>query len=351
MIKIKMESFGIYLPKKIVTTKDILASCRHPPRWNFERVTGIQKRRVAVNEHSADLGIKAAKRALKMSRYKAEELDFIICTSISKQKKNKFQLEPATAMEIRTALGAENAKIFDITNACAGMWAGIWVLQGFLKSGLAKCGMIVSGEYNTVITETAIQEIKNSFDKQIASLTIGDAGAAVIFDISKEEHVGLHYLKLITGARYSNCCYAKPSALGNGIAMYTKAKKIHEAFLKNYPPYLKEALDSTGWSVDDINHVIPHQTAVRAIKKGIRIFEERYKIKSPLVTCIVVNRYGNTSTTSHFIALHDLLLQGQLKNHQNVVLLTGASGMVIGTATLTLDDLPTRYLANSGDIL
>ena len=77
--KLRLESLGIYLPEKVTTMEEMLRSCRRRPRWDLERITGIKERRVAVNEYAADLAIKAAERALGMSRYKACDLDAIIC--------------------------------------------------------------------------------------------------------------------------------------------------------------------------------------------------------------------------------------------------------------------------------
>jgi 3-oxoacyl-[acyl-carrier-protein] synthase III len=59
-----------------------------------------------------------------------------------------------------------------------------------------------------------------------------------------------------------------------------------------------------------------------------------------------VEKYANTTTASHFLALHDFMLQGKIQAGQNVVLVSGASGIVISHATFTLDDLPERYRAH-----
>ena len=69
--KIKLESLGIYLPEKVLSMEELLQQCKKRPRWDLERITGIRERRVAVGEYAVDLGIKAARRALAMSRYDA----------------------------------------------------------------------------------------------------------------------------------------------------------------------------------------------------------------------------------------------------------------------------------------
>ncbi|MBK9967251.1 MAG: hypothetical protein IPP07_21200 [Holophagales bacterium] len=84
-----------------------------------------------------------------MSRYAAEDLDAIVCTSISKHHRpDEFSFEPATAVLIRRAVGAKKALVFDVVNACAGLLNGIWVLQWLIRSGAIRRGMVVSGEQN-----------------------------------------------------------------------------------------------------------------------------------------------------------------------------------------------------------
>jgi 3-oxoacyl-[acyl-carrier-protein] synthase III len=344
--KVKLESLGVYLPEKVVTMEEVLASCRRRPRWDLERITGIRERRVAVQEYAADLAIKAALRALAMSRYTAADLDVIICTSISKHHRpDEFSFEPATAVVIRKAIGAKKALVFDVVNACAGMLNGIWVLQGLIRSGAAKCGMVVSGEHNMPLAETAAREMRHSFDGQLAALTLGDCGAAVVLDASRDERVGFHWLDLVTGAKHDHFCYSKPSKRGRGGILMTKARGLQRKGAEHFPFYLKQALDASGWTVDDVHHAIPHQVSVRAIQTGIKVVQRFMGIELPDYFLCCAEKYGNTTTTSHFLALHEFILNGKMEPNDNVLLISGASGIVITHATFTFDDLPTRYRA------
>ena len=152
-----------------------------------------------------------------MSRYAAEDLDAIVCTSISKHHRpDEFSFEPATAVLVRRAIGAKKALVFDVVNACAGLLNGIWVLQGLIRSGAIRCGMVVSGEQNMPLAWTATREVRHSLDRQLAALTLGDCGAAVIVDASPDETHGFHWLDLVTGARHDHYCYSKPSSRGSG---------------------------------------------------------------------------------------------------------------------------------------
>jgi 3-oxoacyl-[acyl-carrier-protein] synthase-3 len=347
--KIKLESLGIYLPEKVVTMEELLQACRHRPRLDLERITGVHERRVADGEYAADLAIKAAARALAMSRYKAQEIDVIICTSISKHNaQDEFTLEPSTAVLVRKALGAKNALVFDLVNACAGMLTGIYVLQGLIRSGVVHRGMVVSGEQNLPLTWTATREVRHRLDGQLAAFTLGDCGAAIILDIATNTSYGFHWLDLVTGAKHDHYCYSPPSSRGKGGILVTKARGFQVKGNQHFPFYLKQALDGSGWSVDDVHHVIPHQVSVRAIKTGVKAVKRFMRVELPDYFLCCAEKYGNTTTTSHFLALHEFMLNGRIAKDHNVMLVSGASGIVISHATFTLDELPDRYRAHVG---
>jgi 3-oxoacyl-[acyl-carrier-protein] synthase III len=344
MQKIRIESLGAYLPEKVLTMEELLASCRRRPPWDLERITGIRERRVAVGEYAVDLAVQAARRALALSHYQAADIDVIICASISKHHgENEFHLEPATAARVGRAVGAGSARVFDVVNACAGMLTGIYVLQGLIRSGAARCGMVVSGEHNLPVTRTAARELRHRFDGQMAALTLGDGGAAVILDAAPDAATGFQHLDLVTGARHDHYCYSRPSRRGAGGILVTKPRGLQRKGNEHFPAYLKETLDRSGWTLDDLDHIIPHQVSVRAIENGVKAVARYLGCPLPPCTRVSADLYANTSTTSHFLALHRFILDGTIHPGDNLLLVSGASGIVISHATYTFDDLPARY--------
>lgn len=346
---IKIESLGIYLPETVLTTSELLSQCKHPPSLDFERITGIRERRKAVGEYAVDLAVKSAENALKMSRYSAEDLDMIICTSISKyNRKDEVDFEPSNSMMIRKRIGALNTINFDINNACAGMLNGIYIMESFIKSGAIKCGMVVSGELNMPLVDTSKQEIRHSFDRQLAALTLGDCGAAIILDKSDSDKYGLHQLDLITGAKHNHYCYSKPSKRGPGGVLITKARGLQKKGEEHFPFYLKKTVEKSGWTMNDIDYGIPHQISVGVIKKNIKVANRFLGEKIPFRLLYNVERVGNTTTTSYFIVLHEFLLNNTIRKDHNLLFVGGGSGMVIAHATYTMDDLPERYISKFG---
>ncbi len=342
--KIRIESLGAYLPGKVLTMEELLSSCRRRPPWDLERITGIRERRVAVGEYAIDLAVQAADRALALSRHGAADLDAVICASISKHNgEDEFHLEPAGAGRIAAAIGAHGARSFDVVNACAGMMTGIHVLRGLIRAGEARCGMVVAGEHNLPVTRTAARELRHRFDGQMAALTLGDGGAAVILDAAPAPAGGFHHMELVTGARHDHYCYSRPSRRGAGGILVTRAHGLQRKGNEHFPAYLKEILDRTGWTLEDVDHIIPHQVSVRGIENSARAVERYLGSPLPPVVRISADLYANTSTTSHFLALHRFILDGTIRSGDNLLFVSGASGIVISHATYTFDDLPGRY--------
>jgi 3-oxoacyl-[acyl-carrier-protein] synthase III len=342
VVKTKIESLGVYVPSHVMTTEEVMSSCHRRPRWDLEKLTGIQERHVAKGEYAVDLSIKAAQRALSMSQYCAEDLDMIICTSISKyDQKDRLLFEPSTSIRIRKEIGASRSTVFDLVNACAGMFSGIYAMDSFIRAGVVKRGMVVSGEYITPIAENARREIRHSFDGQMASLTVGDCGAALILDSTTDTRYGFHSIEMVTGAKYCDLCIGRPSFQGPGPVMHTKPVRLHQKSMEHGFHYFKKVIDQSGWNMEDITWVIPHQTSSRAIKKAAKTLRE--DMGCDVRFLINVEKYGNTSSTTHSLAMHEYILRNEIQQNHNILFAVGASGIVLGDAAYTMDDLPDRY--------
>ena len=92
--------------------------------------------------------------------------------------------------------------------------------------------------------------------------------------------------------------------------MYTDARAIHKVAIEATPSLLREVLDQAGLELDEIDYLIPHQTSARAIKKGMKDLSERWGV-APKHWVVTVDEFGNTASTSHFVALRKYLGEGR----------------------------------------
>ena len=130
---------GTYLPEKIVTNDDLVKQygVETSDAWIRER-TGIGARRIASpGEATSDMATAASKKALKMAGIRAEDLDMIICGTVTPDM--PF---PAAAVMVQAKLGANHAACFDVSAACAGSLYALAIADSFIKSGAAKSVLV-----------------------------------------------------------------------------------------------------------------------------------------------------------------------------------------------------------------
>jgi 3-oxoacyl-[acyl-carrier-protein] synthase-3 len=340
----RFESIGSKLPEKRVSTRELLASARHRPNIQLERLTGIHERRVcSEGEDSFTLAVGAARDCLAHSRREAADIEMLINASISKNRGGLVhRLEPPLSQAIKHAIGATNAVSFDLSNACAGMMSGVLVLHDFIRRGEIECGMVVSGEYISSLGVNAAKQIRHVLSRQLASLTLGDAGAAVIVERAPGEAPGISVAGFTTLARYSGLCLGAPSKVGPGASMITKARTIHRVAIADSPPLLAEALDASGLDFGAIDYVVPHQTSARAIQKGAAELSKALGV-SPKHVVTNVTEVGNTASTTHFVALRRYLEERRFAKNERVMLLSFASGLEVGVVVFTVDEMADRY--------
>ncbi|KKC02484.1 3-oxoacyl-ACP synthase III family protein [Mycobacterium nebraskense] len=337
---------GRHLPATHLTTEELMATTRHRTHIDLERLTGIRERRVSVgDEDSYSLATSAALNALGTARRDAASLDVVISCSITKFRGGLTQwLEPTMSGAVARAIGAQNAMTFDVSNACAGMLTGVTIVNNWIRQGAIERGLVVSGEYISQLGHNAARHIRSIMSKELASLTLGDAGAALLLERAPAGSAGISIAGFTTVADYSRLCLAYPQGHDPGARMFTDSRGIQRAAITDTPLLLHEVLEAAGISIHDIDHVITHQTSARAIRKGMARMSESFGDVPRHDAVITVDRYGNTASTTHTVALVEELEAGHIAPGETVALIALASGLEIGVVLLTLDeDLVGRY--------
>ncbi|HET9975407.1 MAG TPA: hypothetical protein VFQ68_44750 [Streptosporangiaceae bacterium] len=121
----------------------------------------------------------------------------------------------------------------------------------------------------------------------LASLTLGDAGAAVIVE-RVPGGSGIDVIGFTTLAEHSRLCLAFPSTLGPGSQMYTKSRTLHRVAIGDMAVLAAEAIGRAGIDLADLDYLIPHQTSARAIRAGTREF----------VRCLGASTWSSTWRTT-----------------------------------------------------
>jgi len=340
----RFAAIGASVPEDRLSTDELMASTKHRTHIELERLTGIRERHiVAEGEDSYTLALGAARDALAHADCAAEDLDVLIVSSITRHVGGlRMKLEPPVSVSLKAALGARRAISFDLSNACAGMMTGVFILNDLIRQGRIRRGMVVSGEYISHLGRNAAREVRTVMSKQLASLTLGDAGAAAILERAPDGAPGIEVAGFTTLSEHSRLCMAFPAKIGPGTTMHTDARAIHKFAIEASPPLLREALDQAGLELDEIDYFIPHQTSARAIKQGMKDLSERWGV-APKHYVVTVDEFGNTASTSHFVALWKYLSERRFAPEDRVLLLALASGIEVGIVIFKVDQLVGRY--------
>ncbi len=331
---------GRHLPTTHLSTDDLMATTRHNTHIDLERLTGIRERRVSDgDEDSYSLAISAAEDCLRRARHDAAALDVVISCSITKFRGGLTQwVEPTMSCAIARAIGAEHAMTLDLSNACAGMLTGVTVLNNWIRQGTVERGLVVSGEYISQLGQNAARHIRTIMSKELACLTLGDAGAALLLERAPAGSPGISVAGFTTVADHSRLCLAYPKGRDPGARMFTDSRGIQRAAIADTPYLLHEILEAADISMHDIDHVITHQTSARAIRKGMAAVTESFGEGPRHDAVITVDRYGNTASTTHTVALVEELEAGRIHAGETIALVALASGLEIGVVLLTLDE-------------
>ncbi|MEC4674272.1 MAG: beta-ketoacyl-ACP synthase III [Nitrospirota bacterium] len=314
---------GSYVPKRVLTNADLEAMVETSDSWIVER-TGIRERRLAApGEACSDLAVPAAQQALAAAQVHPSDIDLILvatCTGDSPL--------PSTASLVQHRLGAVRAAACDISAACCGFVYALTIANAFIKSG---------HRYVLVIGSEVMSAITDWTDRNTCIL-FGDGAGAVLVG-SAENDQGVLSMHLHADGRLSDliCVPGGGSNIPASESMVAdrlqyvrmRGNETFKVAVKTMEEAVREALESNGLTVDDMDLLIPHQANARilnAVGQRLGISADRVVIN--------LDRYGNTSAASIPLAMDEAVRAGRIKKGSLIVLaafgagLTWASGVI-----------------------
>jgi 3-oxoacyl-[acyl-carrier-protein] synthase-3 len=324
-------SIGAYVPEKILTNEDLTKMVDTTNEW-IEKRTGIQERHIAASdERNSDMGVKAAELALQRSGIAKEDIDLVICGTISPD----YFCMPSTATVISGKLGLTGATAFDISAACTGFIYSLSIAKAFIESGMKKNVLVIGSEKLSAITD---------YTDRGTCILFGDgAGAAIISatDNKDEAIVDIHtgadgsYTDLLMtpngGSGSAHDSLEKETA---GCYMQMKGNETFKIAVRTLTKDVVEILEANNITSEDINHFVPHQANYRIIKA----VGDALKMKDEQVV-LTVAKYGNTSGASIPMAINDIYESGELKKGELMLLDAFGGGLTWGSALIPFSPL------------
>lgn len=314
---------GSYAPPRIVTNDELSKMVDTTDEWIVTR-TGIRERRLAApDQATSHLGAEAARRALAAAGLTAEDVDMIVCATITPDM--GF---PNTGCLIQQQIGASRAFCFDLEAACSGFVYALEVASQFVASGTVKTALVLGAEKLSSIIDwkdraTCVLFGDGAGAAVIQGRPVGTGG--VIHTLMRSDGRLADLLKMPGGgSRHPASVETVQAGLHH---MMMDGREVFKNAVQSMTSVAKDALKECGLTVDDVKLIIPHQANMRIVQAiGDRLGGR------PDQYFINLDRYGNTSAASVILALDEAVHAGKLQKGDLVLLVAFGGGFTWGAS-------------------
>jgi 3-oxoacyl-[acyl-carrier-protein] synthase III len=315
---------GSYLPPRRLSNADLVAELaaqgvETSDDWIVER-TGIRARHFAApNVTSSDLALPACQSALQAAGRTAAEVDLIIVATSTPD-----MVFPSSAAILQHKLGIAGCPAFDVQAVCSGFVYALTIADSMIKTGAAKCALVVGSEVFSRILD---------FKDRTTCVLFGDGAGAVVLEASSTP--GILAAELHADGKHVGVLCVPGTVSGGQVLGDPTLKMDGQAVFKLAVGVLadvaRSVLAKAGKTEADIDWLVPHQANIRIMlgtAKKLKLGEDK--------VIVTVDQHGNTSAASIPLALDAAVRTGKIKKDQTVLLEGVGGGFTWGAILLKM---------------
>ena len=313
---------GSHLPPRRVTNAALVEQLAQrdietSDDWIVER-TGIRARHFAEPDVvCSDLALMAAQLALEAAGRSASEIDLIIVATSTPD-----MIFPSAACILQNKLGVHGCPAFDVQAVCAGFVYALTVADAMIRTGSARCALVVGAEVFSRILD---------FDDRTTCVLFGDGAGAVILEAS--DVPGILASELRADGRHADILCTPGTVAGGKVLGDPTLKMDGPAVFKLAVNVLEDAarnvLAKAGKTEADIDFLIPHQANIRIMQSTAR----KLKLGADKLV-VTVDEHGNTSAASIPLALDVAVRDGRIQRGHRLLLEGVGGGFTWGAVLL-----------------
>lgn len=315
-MSIQILGTGAYVPERVLTNDELSTMVDTSDEWIMQRV-GVKTRHISVNESAAEMGAKAAAKALEAAGIAAEQLDLIVGATVSSDIAC-----PSVAAKVQEMIGAQ-CPAFDVSSACSGFMFALDTAAAFIARGGVQYALVLGSE--------RLSRVLNWQDRSTCVIFGDGAGAFVI--AKGENYLASHLFTQggesalsISLGKCNSPFYEKEVP---PLAVYMNGQETFKFAVRQIVSDIKLMTEQAGISTDDLAWIVPHQANIRIIDLAAR------RLGIPMEKFVTnLDRYGNTSSASVPIAFDELVRSGKLKKGDLIVLCAFGGGLSSGTCLI-----------------
>ncbi|MGI4743973.1 MAG: beta-ketoacyl-ACP synthase III [Janthinobacterium lividum] len=310
---------GGYVPDYVLTNQELEQLVDTTDEWITSR-TGIKERRIlkGKDQGSSVMGIQAVKQLLEKTNTRPEEVDLLICATVTPD-----MLFPATANIISAGAGITKAFSYDMNAACSGFLYALATGAQFVQGGIYKKVVVVGADKMSAIVD---------YTDRANCILFGDGSGAVMLEPSTDGYGILDQVLCSDGSgeQYLN---QKAGGSRRPPTLETVTNKEHYIFqegatvfkfaVKSMADVAAQVMARQHLSHDDIAWLVPHQ----ANKRIIDATAHRMGV-GPEKVMLNIQRYGNTTNATIPLCLWDY--EKQLHKGDNLIFAAFGGGFTWG---------------------
>lgn len=322
-IKAAITGVEAFLPEYRLTNEELSTMVETSDEWIMQRV-GIKERRILKGEGmgTSDMGAEAVKKLLARTGTKPEEVDVLICSTITPD-----MFFPNASNLICHKAGLVNAFGFDLLAACSGYLFGLETAVNFIESGRYKKVVLVGGDKMSAITD---------YTDRTTCVLFGDAATATLIEPAKDENAIIDTILHVDGSGTKHLHMkaggsVRPSSIetvtNKEHVVYQEGQVVFKVAVSRMGDTVMELMERNQLSNENLAWLVPHQANLRiidAVGKRAGVPAEKVMIN--------IQRYGNTTAATIPLCLWEW--QNQLKKGDNVVLCAFGGGYTWGAIYL-----------------
>lgn len=320
MMKAAITGVHGYVPDYVLTNAELEKMVDTNDEWITSR-TGIKERRILKGEGmgSSHMGAKAVQGLLEKTNTKPEEIDLVICATVTPD-----YLFPATANLICDMVGIRNVGSFDIQAACSGFLYALTTGTQFIESGKYKKVIVVGADKMSAIVD---------YTERTTCVLFGDGAGAVLLEPA-EDGFGIldsilrsdgsgqsHLFQKGGGSRYPPTHETVEKGWHH---IYQDGPSVFKFAVKNMADVSAEIMERNHLKGDEVAWLVPHQANKRIIDATAN------RMKVPIERVMMnIYKYGNTTAATIPLCLFDY--ESQLNKGDNLILAAFGGGFTWGS--------------------
>ncbi|WP_336296584.1 3-oxoacyl-ACP synthase [Bacillus pinisoli] len=332
MASIGIRSVGMYIPETVMKSEELSEKSGIPIEV-VEQKLGIKQKPVpGPDDHTCQMGIQAARQAIKRAEIDPLDIDLVIYIG---EEHKEYPLWTA-GIKLQQEVGALNAWAYDVALRCSTTVMALKVAKDMMIADPSIQTVLLAGGYRNV----DFIDYENPRTRFMYNLSAG--GGAMILQKGFEQNLLLES-HLMTDGSFSEDVVVVAGGTKEPISIEAiqakrnqldvidpegMKKRLEEKSMQNFLRVIRKSLEKSKATEEDIDYI-----AILHMKKSAHDYVLT-ELGLSQKQSIYLENYGHMGQLDQILSLELASQQGKLKDGDLVVLVSAGIGYAWGATTI-----------------